>query len=400
MQNNDSKNRNCSAYKKSKTLIVTSTPETISNASQLDKILLNPFWGTVVLIATLALILFFMGKVVAIDITHIIFDSFFMEYLSPLISLALQKYLSPDSIFYELLVGQFGIFNMGIGYLFGIIIPIVACFYFFMTILEESGYISRMALLSDNGLKKMGLSGRMTIPIILGFGCITMAFVSISSLKSQKERVIASTLIALTVPCSAQFGIIMGQLAHLGLRYLFVYFAVLFVVFVITGVILNKIIRDDSRKDFIHLDPLKSPSMKNVISITLDKALEFIKEAFPVFVLAAICLTVLSRIGWLNILYDFMAPLTVGLLRLPPEASTAFVLSIIRREFGVVTLLALNLDAYSMLVALITMTLLVPCMSAIFVLYKERGAKEATLICVFCTVMAFAVGGFMAYLLI
>ncbi len=362
----------------------------------LDKLLLHRLWGNVILFFVLGGILYVLGKLVAVDLTGFLFDGFFVGDVAPKITAFLEKVLNKDGILFLLLIGQYGVINMGVGYLLGIIIPIVACFYFFMTLLEESGYISRMAKLSDNSFKSMGLSGRMTVPIILGFGCITMAFVSISSLKSEKERIIASTLLALTVPCSAQFGIIIGQLAHYGLSYLAVYFVVLIIIFVITAVILTKIIKDDGKRDVLTLTPLKLPSISKVINTTIDKSWEFLSEAFPVFVVASIVLTLMAHFGLLNKLYELMSPLTVGVLKLPAEASAAFILSMIRREFGVVSLLTLSLSPQSMLVALITITLLIPCLSAVFVLFKQRGVKEASLICIFCTVTAFAVGGILA----
>jgi len=365
----------------------------------IDKILLHRIWGKVIFVVVLLFILLFMGKVIASDLTDFISLHLFDHLFLPFCRSFMSGFVLPGTLLSDIFVGDYGVLSMGLVYLLGIIAPIVAGFYFVMSIIEQSGYLQRIALLSDNSLRRIGLSGKMTIPLILGLGCATMAFVSTSVLPTRRERVIACTLIALTIPCSAQFGIITGQLAALGLRYILIYALVLITIFILTSIVLNKVLPGEPRPMNISIQPLKFPRITSILKTTGEKTWAFIKEAFPVFMIAGIALTLLDYFGGLKMIYSLMSPITEGLLLLPAATSTAFILGLIRRELGVVQLLSFNLTANQMLVALVTMTLFVPCLSAMFVLYKERGKLEASIITVCCLVSAFAVGGALAHFL-
>jgi len=362
----------------------------------IDLILLHRVWGKVIFFAVLMLMLFVMGKLIATDLTDYISVHFFDQFLLPLCRSLLNNIVASGTLISDLFVGPYGALSMGLVYLLGIITPIVAGFYFFMTIIEKSGYLERIALLSDRSLRRIGLSGKMTIPIILGFGCATMAFVATSCLSTRKERVIASTLIALTIPCSAQFGIITGELASLGPVYIAIYALVLIFIFIATSLVLNKVLPGEARPINISVPVMAIPKLSSVLKVTGAKTWEFVKEALPVFLIAGLGLTLLDHFGGLKFIFNLMAPVTEGLLKLPGDTSMAFILGLIRRELGVVQLLTLHLSAVQMLVALVTMTLFFPCLSAMFVLYKERGRLEATIIVLCCFVSAFLVGGVLA----
>ncbi|MEI6602537.1 MAG: nucleoside recognition domain-containing protein [Clostridia bacterium] len=366
----------------------------------IDLILLHRVWGKVIFFAFLLFMLFVMGKLIASDLTDFISIHFFDQFLLPLCRSFLNNFVASGSLLSNLFVGPYGALSMGLVYLIGIIAPIVAGFYFFMTFIEKAGYLERIALLSDRSLHRIGLSGKMTIPLILGFGCATMAFVSTSCLPTRKERIIASTLIALTIPCSAQFGIITGELASLGPQYIAIYALVLIAIFIATSIVLNYVLPGEARPMNITVPPMRVPKLSELLRITGAKTWEFVKEAFPVFLIAGIVLTFLDNFGGLKMIFDLMAPITEGLLKLPADTSMAFILGLIRRELGVVQLLTLHLTAAQMLIALVTMTLFFPCLSAMFVLYKERGKLEATIIVLCCFVSAFLVGGVLAHFLL
>jgi ferrous iron transport protein B len=212
-------------------------------------------------------------------------------------------------------------------------------------------------------------------------------------LGSVRERQIAIFLLALAIPCSAQMGVIAGMLAGLGGEYVALYVVVIVSMMAIVGTLLNHVLPGKSTDLLIDLPPLRLPRMDNVLKKTFTKSYGFLKEATPLFALGAFLISIMDLTGFLAALQNFLAPLTVGWLNLPKEASTAFVMGIVRRDFGAAGLSDLALDPLATIVALITITLFVPCIAAILVLFKERNKKEAAIMWIGSLTIAFFVGG-------
>jgi ferrous iron transport protein B len=239
----------------------------------------------------------------------------------------------------------------------------------------------------------MGLNGRAVIPFILGLGCVTLATIVTRLLGSPRERKIAVFLLVLTIPCSAQLGVIIGMLSGLGAQYILLYVVTVFSILAVSGTVLNRIIPGESTDLLIDIPPLRVPSMNNIMKKTFNKSHAFIKEAFPIFVFGALLISIMDVTNFLTAVQDVFAPVTTGLLNLPKEAATAFVMGIIRRDFGAAGLTELNLDPMSTLVALITITLFVPCIATVLVMFKELSKKEGSLIWLTTFFVAFLAGG-------
>ena len=120
------------------------------------------------------------------------------------------------SALYTILAGEFGVLTMTPTYLIGVILPLVTGFYLLLSVLEDSGYLPRIAALADRSLTAVGLNGRAVIPLILGLGCVTMGTLTTRILGSKRERFIATALMAIAVPCSAQIAVIAGLMARTG----------------------------------------------------------------------------------------------------------------------------------------------------------------------------------------
>jgi ferrous iron transport protein B len=268
-----------------------------------------------------------------------------------------------------------------------------------MAVLEDSGYLPRIAALVDRSLTGLGLNGKAIIPIILGFGCVTMATITTRILGTKREKIIATILLGLAIPCSAQLGVIAGLISQLEAKYIIIYVLSILIVFVATGTILNKVMKGESSVLLIDLPPVRIPQIKNVLLKTVQKTWMFLKEATPLFILGALLISVMEFTGVLQMLQGVFAPITVGLLKLPAEASTAFIMGIIRRDFGAAGLSSISMTSAQVLISLIVMTLFVPCIAAIMVIFKERGYKDALLIWIGSFVVAFITGGIVAFLL-
>jgi len=166
----------------------------------------------------------------------------------------------------EVLVGEFGVLTMAVTYAFGLLLPLVAGFYLAISLLEDSGYLPRLAVLADRVLTAMGLNGRAVIPLILGFGCVTMATLTTRILGSRRERLIATALLALAVPCSAQLGVIVALLAPLGPEYAAAYVASIALVLGAAGTLLDRLLPGRSTSLFLDLPPLRWPQPRNISS--------------------------------------------------------------------------------------------------------------------------------------
>ncbi len=326
------------------------------------------------------------------------------EYYFNFIVNLLEPLIGMDSFLGQFLIGEFGILTMAPIYVFGLLLPLVVGFYFVLSIMEDSGYLPRVAVLTDRSLNSIGLNGRAIIPIILGFGCVTMATITTRVLGSKRERFIATALLGLTIPCSAQLGVIAGLIAPLGARMILLYVFVILLVFVLSGTILNKILPGKSTDLMIDLPPLRIPRPVNVLKKTYIKSKAFILEAGPLFVLGAAIITVLQYTGILDVISNAFAPITEGFLKLPKETAVAFIMGIIRRDFGAAGLNDMvsrgMLNPSQILIALIAITLFVPCIAAVMVIFKERTWKESLVIWLGSFVISFLTAGIVAQFII
>jgi ferrous iron transport protein B len=321
-------------------------------------------------------------------------------YYEPAVRGIVSRFIAEDTILGTILIGEYGLATMTVTYVLGLLLPLVVGFYFALSIMEDSGYLPRLATLVDRLMNTIGLNGRAIIPMILGFGCVTMATITTRILGSARERTIATAVLGLAIPCSAQLGVISGMLAALGPKYVAVYGIVMLVILGLVGKILHSVLPGESTDLFIDLPPVRWPRMENVLKKTITKSYAFLEEATPLFMLGALIISILELTGALTAIQGAVAPLTVGILQLPKETATAFIMGIIRRDFGAAGLREINLTPDQLLVSLVTITLFVPCVASMIVMLKERGKKEGVLIWVGSWVTAFLIGGFLSRLLV
>ncbi|SJZ86502.1 ferrous iron transport protein B [Selenihalanaerobacter shriftii] len=368
--------------------------------STLGRWMVKPITGIPLLLAVLYIMYQGVGVFIAQTVVEFTEGIIFAGIYEPFIRKLITNVISINSFLGTILIGEFGILTMTITYTFGLLLPLVTGFYFFLSLMEDSGYLPRVAALVDRVLNKLGLNGRGIIPIILGFGCVTMATITTRLLGSKRERIIATFLLGLAIPCSAQIGVIVGLIVPLGTKYLLAYVSIIFIVFVLAGTMLNKLLPGESTDLLIDLPPLRLPRLGNVFTKTLNKARMFVEEAGPIFALGALVISIMKWQGWLIAIQNFVAPIITGWLKLPKEAAVPFIMGIVRRDFGAAGLTDLALSAPQTLVSLITITLFVPCIAAMLIIFKERSWKEALLIWLSSWIVAFTVGGLLAQVII
>lgn len=300
------------------------------------------------------------------------------------------------------IAGEYGVLTLTVTYLLGLLMPLVMGFYLGLSLLEDSGYLPRLAVLVDRLMNKIGLNGRAIIPLILGLGCVTMATITTRLLTTRREKIIATALLGVAIPCSAQLGVVSGTLARCGgLMSWTVYVFIVGAILALTGLLLNMVMPGQSGALIIDLPPMRLPRMDNVLKKTWKKSYNFLEESVPMFALAGFVVTIAQITGLLDLFIRLLQPITVSWLHLPndPRIATTFILGIVRRDFAAFGLTDVALTAVQAVTAMIVITLFVPCIATVGVMIKERGPKIALSIWVGSWLCAFVIGGILAHLL-
>ncbi len=364
---------------------------------KLSRWMMNPLTGAPILILVVYLGLYkFVGSFGAGTLVDFLEGTLFEQYINPPVVDFFHRNLSAEWLF-ELVAGEYGLWTLGIRYAVALVLPIVGTFFLVFSLLEDTGYFPRLALLVDRLFKQIGLSGRAVIPIVLGFGCDTMATLVTRTLETRRERIIATMLLALAIPCSAQLGVILGLLsAQPGA--LAVWTVFLLLVFILIGVLAAKVLPGESPVFYMEIPPLRLPQLRNVVVKTLTRMQSYFVEILPLFLFAALVLWAGKMTGTLESVINMFSPV-VKLIGLPVEATTAFVFGFFRRDFGAAGLYDLQssglLNPTQLTVAAVTLTLFVPCVAQFLVMLKERGFRVSLMIFIFVTLMAFSSGWFL-----
>jgi ferrous iron transport protein B len=364
-----------------------------SLATRLSHLMMHPVTGVPMLLGVLWVIYKVLGEFVAGTVVDFLESGVMVAYVEPFVRGVVGAVLAEGSALFSILAGEFGVLTMTPTYLLGVILPLVAGFYLIMSLLEDSGYLPRVAALMDRVLTSFGLNGRAIIPIILGFGCVTMGTLTTRILGSRRERIIATTLMAIAVPCSAQIGVIAALMAGVSVGYALTYLGAIAFVFVVLGTLLARITPGTSTDLLIDIPPLRTPQLSNVLRKTGVKVWHFMKEVTLFFAAGALIIGVLDVTGALAWIQEVAAPLTVSWLHLPAEAATAFVMGFVRRDFGAAGFFLMDLTPLQLLVGMVTITLFVPCIASVMVILKERGWRYLAGLLVLSVSIAFAFGG-------
>lgn len=363
---------------------------------------MHPIWGIPVLLAVLFLMYEFVG-VLGAGISVDFFESvIFGEFLNPWVTRVVE-YVLPTGLIHDLIVGPYGIMTMAVTYAVAIVLPIVGFFFIFFSILEDSGYLPRLAIMVDRVFKLMGLNGKAVLPMVLGLGCDTMATMTTRILETKKERVVVTLLLALGVPCSAQLGVILGMLGSVSFTATLVWLGVVILVIFLVGYLASKVLPGETSDFILEIPPIRVPQISNILLKTLVRVEWYLKEALPLFILGTLVLFVLDKTNGLKAVEVFAQPIVQGFLGLPIEATEAFIVGFLRRDYGAAGLLALQRDGMlnplQAVVSLVTITLFVPCIANLFIIIKERGVKTAIWMTAFIFPFAVFVGGVLNFAL-
>jgi len=359
---------------------------------KVDAILLHPVAGLPVLFLVMGFIYLMVGVLGAQVLVEWLEGGVFEARVNPWVDGLLSRWV-PWPAVRDLFGGEYGIFTLGVRYAVAIILPVVGTFFLAFSVLEDSGYLPRLALLVDRVFKRMGLNGRAVIPLVLGLGCDTMATVVTRTLESWRERVISTLLLALAVPCSAQLGVMLGLLGGSPLL-LALWTGVVAGVFLLVGWLAAQVLPGERPVFYVELPPLRWPDAKSVLVKTYARVEWYLREVLPLFVLASVLIWIGRLTGAFDMAIRGLAPV-VRWVGLPDEAAVAILFGFFRRDYGAAGLYDLRplLTPAQRVVAATTLTLFVPCVAQFAVMWKERGPRTALAMVAFIFPFAFLVGG-------
>ena len=327
-----------------------------------------------------------------------VIDPLFTDYYGPAVTSMVEQ-VFPSGIIHDLLIGHtpdfvesFGLLTTGLYVPLAMVLPYVLAFYLVLGILEDVGYLPRLAVLVDNLMHKLGLHGSSIICMILGLGCNVPGVLSTRILETRRERFIAVTLMAVSIPCMAQNAVIIGLVGQHGIFYLALVYGTLLCVYVVVGLLLNKVLKGESPELFLEIPDYHIPNVSVLLKKTWMRIRGFIMEAIPFVLLGVFIVNVLYIVGVIDFLANFFAPVLERLLGLPRDAIVALMIGFLRKDVAVGMLEPLNLQPQQLVVACTVLTLYFPCIATFAVLLRELKIKDTAKAVAIMVITAITVG--------
>jgi ferrous iron transport protein B len=263
-------------------------------------------------------------------------------------------------------------------------LPYLFPFLMGLAILEDIGYLPRIAFLMDSLMHKIGLHGTAVIPAILGYGCSVPAIMATRILRSPRDRFIAS-MIALTVPCSARMTVILGLVGfYLGGIYAFAIYLLNIIIVALLATVLAHILPENDPGMILEMPAYQVPKIKVIFSKVWLRSKEFILVAWPVLIIGSIILSYVTYLGWNQKINVLLSPLTI-LLGLPVVVGMTLVFGVLRKELSLIMLVqALGttevlkvMTASQILVYTVFIVFYFPCIATFGILLKEIGLRKS-----------------------
>jgi ferrous iron transport protein B len=299
-------------------------------------------------------------------------------------------------------VGPYGLLTMGVTYAVAIVLPVVTTFFFVFSMLEDSGYLPRLAVMSNRLLRGMGLNGKAVLPMVLGLGCDTMATLTARIMETRKERVLVTLLLALGIPCSSQLSVIFALMQRTSPAATLVWLAVVIGTLLGVGFVAARVLPGDRSDFLLEMPPIRQPMVQNILTKTMARIEWYLKEAVPLFLAGTALLFVLDATHLLGLVHRAGEPIVHHMLGfsstdgVSDRVSEALLVGFLRRDFGAAGLLDLaragRLSPADVAVSMVTITLFIPCIANVFMIAKERGWKVAGAMSGFIFPYAVAVG--------
>ncbi len=315
-----------------------------------------------------------------------LFDPIFNFLWLPTL-MKLSAFMGNSGLLHDVIVGKlfdgkihfiesFGLLSSGLYVPFAMVLPYIISFYLILGILEDTGYLPRLAVLLDTAMHKVGLHGFAIIPSLLGFGCNVPAVMATRVLESKRERFIAATLISIAVPCASAQAMIFGLVGKYGGQYVAIVYVTLFLVWIILGILLNRLLKGFSPELLIEIPPYRIPPWGTIIQKLWGRIRGFLIEAVPIILAAVLVINILFVFGIFDYIAGFTAPVITGVLGLPEESVTAIIIGLLRKDAALGMLALSAMTAKQMVIGSVVLTMFFPCIATVVVLFRELGLKD------------------------
>jgi ferrous iron transport protein B len=308
---------------------------------------------------------------------------------------------------HDLLVGRTPDFVEGLGILttgfyvpLAMILPFMVMFYFILSVLEDVGYLPRLATLMDNMMHRIGLHGSAIVPSVLGLGCRVPGMLATRMLETQRQRFIVATLLAVCVPCLAQNAVIFGLLSRYGINYVLIVYGTLAMLYILGGLVLSRLLPGASEEILLEIPPYRRPNAKSLAKKTWMRVRYFLYDAVPYIVLGVLGVNLLYLVGFMQAFSRFFGPVFSTLFGLPEEAVVALMLGFLRKDFAVGMLAPIPMSPMQLTVASTLLVTFAPCLATLTVMYRELGLKGFLNAMVFMALMTVSTGVMMRWLLL
>ncbi len=282
-----------------------------------------------------------------------------------------------------------------------LVIPYVLPFYLLLAVMEDSGYLTRISVMLDRGMHKLGLHGKAIIPLILGYGCNVPAIYSCRIMETPKQKTLAAFLVTL-VPCTARTVVILGLVAaFVNIWWALALYAFDILLILVVGRIAFRAVPGESVGLIMEMPDYHVPSLSVVLKQTWTRTKSLVRVVFPAYIVGSAIIQAFYAAGLLNPVNDLLAPVTVLWLGLPAVIGITLIFGIVRKELTILTLavifqttdFAAIMSPVQLIVLALVSMLYIPCISVILVLASEFGWRKALAISATEVVMAIALGG-------
>lgn len=342
---------------------------------------LHPVGGLVSAAAVLAsafILVRLLGEGMVNGVCNPIFSRYYYPFLQTL-SAHVHNDIIRDLLFGHSIdpLQSFGVLSTGVYIALVLVFPYFLSFYFLFGVLEDAGYLPRLAVVLDTLFHKLGLHGYSSIPVMLGLGCKVPAFLATRVLTNRREKILTTALILMSAPCLPQSAMIVSLGMHFGAHIVLIIFILVFALSLAVNGILNKITKGGTEELFIEIPPYRMPSVILMARKLRLRTVEYVCEVFPLIAAGVVIIHVLDSLKIISLISNVIGRPVAFLLGLPPDIAPVMILGFLRKDVSIALLAPFNLSAHQFIIACIFMVLYVPCVASFFTLIKELGISAA-----------------------
>lgn len=368
---------------------------------RLEDLSIKPFTGLPIAI-TILYCAFWVIRFIGESLIGYLLEPLFERLWLPLM-MKLSVFLSEGTFLHHILIGNliggsidfgqsFGLLTTGFFVPIGMVLPYIFSFYLVLGILEDFGYLPRLAVLTDNFMHHLGLHGYAIIPFILGLGCNVPGALATRLLEERREKFIAATLMAIAIPCMAQIAMIVGLVGQRGGKYVAVVFLTLFALLILKGLILNRVLKGASPEILVEIPPYRIPQIQAVIKKLWMRLSGFLGEALPFVLLGVLVVNILHILRIIDLFAYIFTPVLTGLWGLPKEAISALIVGFLRKDVAVGMLGPLNLTTKQLVIGSTILAVYFPCIATFAVLIQELGLRDMLKVTLIMMIVAILIG--------